>query len=294
MFKWDSVQFIHSVVSDSLQLHEPQPARPPCPSPTPRVHPNSCPLSRWCHPTISSSVIPFFFCPQSFPASGSSQMSQLQHHSSKTSVLPCSAFFIVQLSHPHQTTRKTIALTKRTFVDQVMSLFFNMLSGLVITFLPRSNHLLILWLQSPSAVILEPPKLKSATVSPSICHEVIGLGAMILVFWMLSFNEINNFKSIGILREFLFLFSFKCTYFINARISFLSFIYLFLTMLGLSFLLHGLFSSCGEWVLSSHIAWASHCSGFSCCKAWALSSWAFSSCSSQAPEHRLSSCNTWA
>ena len=111
--------------------------------------------------------------------------SLLQHHSSKASILRCSAFFIVQLSHPYMTTEKTIALTRRTFVDKVMSLIFNMLSGLVIAFLPRSKRLLISWLKSPSAVILEPPKIKSATVStvyPSICHEVMGLDAMILVF----------------------------------------------------------------------------------------------------------------
>ena len=109
----------------------------------------------------------------------------LQHHSSKASILWCSAFFIVQLSHPYMTTGKTIALTRWTFVGKVMSLFFNMLSRLVITFLPRSKHLLISWLQSPSAVILEPKKIKSATVStvyPSICHEVMGPDAMILVF----------------------------------------------------------------------------------------------------------------
>ena len=97
--------------------------------------------------------------------------SLLQHHSSKASILWCSAFFIVQLSHPYMTTGKTIALTRQTFVDKVMSLLFNMLSRLVITFLPRSKCLLISWLQSPSAVILEPPKMKSdtlSTVSPSI------------------------------------------------------------------------------------------------------------------------------
>ena len=111
--------------------------------------------------------------------------SLLQHHSSKASILRCSAFFIVQPSHSYMTTGKTIALSRWTFVDKVMSLLFNMLSMLVITFLPRSKHLLISWLQSPSAVILEPPKIKSATVSPvspSTCHEVIGLDAMILVF----------------------------------------------------------------------------------------------------------------
>ena len=217
-----SVQFSHSVMSDSLWPHELQYSRPPCPSPNPRVYSNSCPLSRWCHPTISSSVVPFSSCPQSVPASGSFQMSQLfasggqsigvsasksvlpsnehpglisfrmdwldllavqgtlksllQHHSWKASILLCSAFFTVQLSHPYMATGKIIALTRWTFVDKVMSLLFTMLSRLVISFLPRSKCLLISWLQSPSAVILEPPQIKSATVStvsPSICHEVI-------------------------------------------------------------------------------------------------------------------------
>ena len=205
-------------MSDSSQLHDPQHARPPCPSPTTRVHTNPCPLSWWCHPIISSSVVPFSSCPQSFPASGAFQMSQLfasggqsigvsastsvlpmntqdwcplgwtgliflqskglsrvffQHHHSKASILWHLAFFIVQLSHPYMTTGKTISLTRQTFVGKVMSLLFNMLSRLVITFLPRSKHLLISWLQSPSAVNLEPLKIKSATVStvsPSICH----------------------------------------------------------------------------------------------------------------------------
>ena len=198
-----SVQFSNSVVSDSLQPHEPQHARPPCPSPTPRVHPNPYPLSRWCHPTIASSVVPFSSCLQPFPVSGAFQMSQLftsggqsigvsalssvlpmniqdwfsfrmdwldllavqgtlkslaQYHSSKASLPQCSAFFVIQLSHPYMTTWQTIAFTRQTFVDKVMSLLFNMLSRLVITFLPRSKRLLISWLQSPSAVILEPPK----------------------------------------------------------------------------------------------------------------------------------------
>ena len=111
--------------------------------------------------------------------------SLLQHHSSRASVLRCSAFFIVQLSHPYMTTGKAIALTRWTFVGKVMSLLFNMLSRLVIAFLPRSKHLLISWLQSPTAVILEPQKTKSVTVSIaslSICHEVMGQNAMILVF----------------------------------------------------------------------------------------------------------------
>ena len=116
---------------------------------------------------------------------GLSRSCLLQHHSSKASVLHGSAFFIVQLSHPYMTTGKTIALTRQTYVSKVVSLLFNMLSRVVITFLPRSKRLLISLQQSPSAVILEPPKIKSATVStvsPSICHEVMGPDAMILVF----------------------------------------------------------------------------------------------------------------
>ena len=117
--------------------------------------------------------------------------SLLQHHSSKTSILRRSGFFTVQLSHPYTTTGKTIALTRRTFVGKVMSLLFNILSRLVITFLPRSKHLLISWLQSPSAVIWEPRKIKSATVStvsPSTSPEVMGPDAIILVSecWALS------------------------------------------------------------------------------------------------------------
>ena len=111
--------------------------------------------------------------------------SLLQHHSSKASILWCSAFFIVQLSHPYMTTGKTKALTRQTFVGKVMSLLFNKLSRLVIAFLTRSKRLLISWLQSPSVVILEPRKIKSDTVytvSPSISHEVMGPDAMILVF----------------------------------------------------------------------------------------------------------------
>ena len=155
-------QFSCSVVSDSLRPHESQHARPPCLSTTPWVHSNSCPSNHWCHPAISSSVVPFFSCPQSLPASGSFPMSQhfawggqsirvsasasvlpmstqdwspldllavqgtlkslLQHRSSKASILQCSAFFTVQISHPYMVTGKTIALTRRTFVGKVMSL----------------------------------------------------------------------------------------------------------------------------------------------------------------------------
>ena len=216
MWSFSSVQFSRSVISYPLRPHESQHA---IPSPTPGVYSNPCPLSRWYHPTISSSVSPFSSCPQSLPESGSFQMSQLfesgsqsigvsastsvlplstqdwcplewldlpavqgtlksllQHHSSKASILLHSAFFPVQLSHPYMTTGKTIALPRWAFVDKVMSLLFNMLSMLVIIYLPRSKPLLISWLQLPSAVILEPRKIKSATVptvSPSICHEVI-------------------------------------------------------------------------------------------------------------------------
>ena len=111
--------------------------------------------------------------------------SLLQHHGSKTSILRCSTFFTGQLSHPHMTTGKAIALTRRTFAGKVLSLLFNMLSRLVITLLPRSKGLLISWLQSPSSVILESRKTKSATVttvSPSICHKVMGPDVMIVVF----------------------------------------------------------------------------------------------------------------
>ena len=118
-------------------------------------------------------------------------LSPLQHYSLKASILQCSALFIVQLLYPYMITGKTIALTRHYFVSKVMSLLFNMLSRLVITFLPRSKRLLTSWLQSPSAMILEPPKIKSltvSTVSPSICHEVMGPDARILVFWMSSFK----------------------------------------------------------------------------------------------------------
>ena len=108
--------------------------------------------------------------------------SLLQHHSSKASILQHSAFFMVQLSHPHMTTGKSIALTRQTFVSKVISLLFNMLSRLVTAFIPRIKCLLISRLQSPSAVILEPKKIKSVTHSPSLCHEVMGPDAMIFVF----------------------------------------------------------------------------------------------------------------
>ena len=124
--------------------------------------------------------------------------SLLQNHRSKASILQCSAFFIVQLSHPYMTTGKTTALTRQTFVGKVMSLLFNMVSRLVTSFLPRRKHVLISWLQSPSAVILEPRKVKSVTVSivyPSISHEVMEPDIMILVFSMLSFKPTFSLSS---------------------------------------------------------------------------------------------------
>ena len=189
---FSSVQFSCSVVSNSLWPHESQHIRPPCPSPTPGIHSNSRPSSEWCHPAMSSSVVPFSSCPQSLPASESFPVTQLftwggqstgcfsiipskehsglisfrmdwldllavqgtlksllQHHSSKASILRCSAFFTVQLLHPYMTTGKTIALTRRTFVGKVMSLLLNMLSRLVIAFLPRSKPILTQERQMP-------------------------------------------------------------------------------------------------------------------------------------------------
>ena len=130
--------------------------------------------------------------------------SLLEHHSSKASILWHSAYFIVQLSHPYITIGKTIALNRWTFVVKVMSLLFNMLSRLVIDFLPRNMHLLISWLQSPSAVILEPKKIKSFTVSivsPSICHEMMGPDAIILFFRMLSFKLTFSLSSFVFIKR---------------------------------------------------------------------------------------------
>ena len=120
--------------------------------------------------------------------------SLLQHHSSKASSLGRSAFIIVQLSHPYMTTGKTIALTRWTFVGKVMSVLFNMLFRFVIAFLPRSTHLLISWLQSPSAVILEPPKIKSVTVSPSICHGVMEPAPQVLTTILISILKVGKLK----------------------------------------------------------------------------------------------------
>uniref|UniRef100_A0AC11EQP2 Uncharacterized protein n=1 Tax=Ovis aries TaxID=9940 RepID=A0AC11EQP2_SHEEP len=132
--------------------------------------------------------------------------SLLQHHSSKALVLRRSAFFTVRLSYPYMTTGKTIALTRRTLVSKVMSLLLNVLSRLVITFLPRSKRLLISWLQPPSAVILELKKIKSdtvSTVSPSISHEVMGLNAMIFVFRMLSFKPTFSLSTFTFIKGLL-------------------------------------------------------------------------------------------
>ena len=129
------------------------------------------------------------------PAVQGTLKSLLQHHNSKASILWCSAFLMVQLSHPYTTTGKTAALTRQTFVSKVMSLLFNILSRFVIAFLPRSKHLLISWLKSPSAEIWKPKKIKSlafSTVSPSISHEVRGPDAVTLVFWMLSFKPLSH------------------------------------------------------------------------------------------------------
>ena len=206
-FQVRSVQFSRSVVSNTLRPHRLHNARSPCPSLTPGACSNLCPLSQWCHPTISSSVVPFFSCLQSFPASGSLPMSQFFASggqsigaSASASVLPVniqnwfplglalislqskelwrvfssttvckhlqhSAFFMIQLSHPYVTTGKTIGLTRQNFVSKAMSLLFNTLSRFVIALLPRSKCLLISWLQLPSAVILEPRKIKCLTVS---------------------------------------------------------------------------------------------------------------------------------
>ena len=152
------------------------------------------------HPGLISFKIDWFY----LLAVQGTLKSLLQHHSSKALILWCSAFFIVQLSHSYMTTGKTIALTRQSFVGKVMSLLFNMLSRLVITFLPRSKRLLISWLQSPSAVILEPKIIKSVTVSivsPSICHEVMGPDAMTLVFWMLSVKPTFSLSSFHFHQE---------------------------------------------------------------------------------------------
>ena len=235
-----SVQFSSvTVLADSLQPRGLQQDRLPCPSPTPGAYSNSCPLSWWCHPTISSPVIHFssnlpsirvfsnesVLCIRwpkywtfSFSISPSNEYSglisftmdwldRLQSKAlSRVKNINSSAlsFFIVQLSQPYLTTGKTIALTRQTFVGKVMSLLFSMLSRLVKAFLQRSKHLLISWLQSPSAVILEAQKIKSVTISivfPSICHEVMGPDAVILVFWILHFKPTLSHSSFTFIKR---------------------------------------------------------------------------------------------
>ena len=240
-----SVQLLSHVC---LRPHGLQLTRPPCPAPTPGGYSNSCPWSQWCHPAISSSVVPFSSHLQSFQASGFFPMNQfftsggqrlelqlqhqscheysglisfrmdwfnllavqwtlkslLQRHSLKELILQCSDFMMVQLSHPYVTIGKTIALTIWTFVRKVTSLLFNMLSNFLRTFLPRSRHLWISWLQSPFTVILEPKKIKYLTISifsPSICHEVIGLDDLTLIFWTLSFKPAFSLSSFTFIKR---------------------------------------------------------------------------------------------
>ena len=230
-----SCVFSHCVLSDSLQPHRPQHAGLPCLL-SPGVGPNSCPLSWWCHPTISSSVTLFSSCLQSFSASVSFPVSQLFPSDGQniwaSSVLLMNTWGLVPLgltglisllskglsrifcsttvqkhqflgsqpslwSNSHICTwlLEKLYLWLDRLVGKVMPLLFNMLSGFVIAFLPRNKCLLILWLQSPSTVILEPPKIKSDTVSPSICCEVMGSDAMILIFWMLSIKPAFSLSS---------------------------------------------------------------------------------------------------
>ena len=249
-----SVQFSRSSMSNSLQPHGLQHVRLPCPSPTPGACSNSCPLNKWCHPTISSSVIPFSSRLPSFPASESFPMSQFfmsvgqsTGASTSASVLPriiqdwfplgltglislqskglsrssptpslksisssvLTFLYSSTLTSIHDYWRKH-SLTRRTIVGKVMSLLFNMLSSLVIAFLPRSKCLLIPWLQSPPAVILEPKKIKSVTVScvsPSICYQMMGVDAMIFVYWMLSFKPAFSLSTCTFIQR---LFSSSC------------------------------------------------------------------------------------
>ena len=248
-FHFHSVQFSCSVMSDCLWLHGLQHARPPCPSWTPKAYSDSCPSSQWCHPTISSSVIPFSSCLQSFPASGSFPMSQFFTSGGQSVGVSASALVLPvniqdwfplgwtgwifccprdsqessptpqfksinssSLSFLYSPTFTSVhdywknhSFDKTDLCWQSNVSFLNMLSKLVITSLPRSKCPLISWLQSPSAVILEPPKIKSvtvSTVSPSTCHEVMGPDAMILVFSMLSFKPTFSLSSFTFLKRF--------------------------------------------------------------------------------------------
>ena len=199
------VHWVGDAIQPSYPLSSPSP-----PAPNPSQHQG---LFQWINSLHQvAKVLEFQLQHQSFQwttglisfAVRGTLKSLLQHQSSKASILRCSAFFTVQLSHPYMTTRKTIALTRRTLVSKVMSLVLNMLSRLVITFLPRSKRLLISWPLSPSAVILEPPKIKShtvSTVSPSISHEVMAPDAMILAFWMLSFQPAFSLSSFTFIKR---------------------------------------------------------------------------------------------
>ena len=240
--------FSHSVMSHSLRLYGLQHTRLPCPSLSPGVCSNSCPLSQWCHPTISSSVFPFSSHLQSFPASGTFPMSRLFTSDgpsieslASASVLPINiqSWFPLGLTgspcrpcSPRDSLKSSPTPQFKSISSLVFSLLYgptltsvhdywrnhsfnytdlclqndvSALSGLVIAFHPRSNHLLIWWLQSPSALILEPKKIKSvpvSIVSPSILHEVMGVDAMILVFWMLSFKPTFSHSSFTFIKRF--------------------------------------------------------------------------------------------
>ena len=218
--------------------------RLPCSSPSLGAHSNLCPLSRWCHPTISSSIVPFSYCPQSFPGSRSFPMSQLfasgvqstrasasasvlsmniqdwlpleltvsisllskefskslLHYSSKASILSCSAFFIVQLSHSYMTTGKTIFLIIQTFVGNVMCLLFSMLSRFVIAFPPRSKHLLISWL---AATVHSDFGAQESKVCHCflICHEVMEPMPWCSFFWILSFKPTFSLSSFTFIKR---------------------------------------------------------------------------------------------
>ena len=251
---WHSIVAVQSLSSVRLSVTPWTAAlQLPCPSLSPRICSDSCPFSQWWHPTISTSVIPFSSCPQSFLASSGlsqrvsslhqvAQVLELQHQSfqwifgvyflydwlvwsscysrdsqesfpaprfESLSSLALSFLYGATLTsiHEYMTIGKTIALTIWIFVGNVMSLLSNILSRFVITILPRSKCLLISWLQSLSALILEPKKMKYDivfTFSPSICHEVIGLDAMIFVFWMLSFNPAFSLSSFTFIKRLLF------------------------------------------------------------------------------------------
>ena len=203
-------------VSDTIQPSHPL-SSPSLPAPNPSQHQS---LFQWVNSLQQvAKVLEFQLQPHSLQRNPRADLLQnglvwcpcsptlksfLQQHSLKASILWCSAFLTVQLSHPYMTMGKTIALTRQTFLGKVMSLLLNMLSRWVITFLPRSKRLLISWLQSPSAVILEPQKIKSDTVSPVspfISHEVMGPDAMIFVFWMLSFKPTFSLSSFTFIKR---------------------------------------------------------------------------------------------